>query len=235
MQAILFLALLMAAGVMDLVVAPRLAVAGEPAPAAAASAHPYATAASAHPHAPAAPDPARAATVAAAAATTGAGAQSQAVTSFYDLPAQGLMGEDAPLAAYRGRVALVVNVASKCGLTPQYAGLEKLHRELAPRGFVVLGFPSNDFREQEPGTPQEIRAFCDANYGVTFPLFAKQRVTGAEKSPVYRFLTRELEEPSWNFTKYLVDRQGRVRQRFEPRTPPDDPELRKAIAEALAE
>lgn len=232
MQVILFLALLMAAGVMDLVVAPRLAVAGGQ-PAAAASAQPQAPAA-------AAADPAKAATGAAATAATGAGggagaAQPQAPASFYDLPAQGLMGEDAPLAAHRGRVALVVNVASKCGLTPQYAGLEKLHRELAPQGFVVLGFPSNDFREQEPGTPQEIRAFCDANYGVTFPLFAKQRVTGAEKSPVYRFLTRELEEPSWNFTKYLVDRQGRVRQRFDSRTAPDDPGLREAIARALAE
>jgi len=230
MQAILFLALLMAAGVMDLVVAPRLAVAGDR-PAAAASARPQAPAA-------VTADPARDATGVAAAAATGSGAgaaQPQAAASFYDLPAQGLMGEDAPLAAYRGRVALVVNVASKCGLTPQYAGLEKLHRELAPRGFVVLGFPSNDFREQEPGTPQEIRAFCDANCGVTFPLFAKQRVTGAEKSPVYRFLTRELEEPSWNFTKYLVDRQGRVRQRFDPRTAPDDPGLREAIDRALAE
>jgi glutathione peroxidase len=234
MQAILFLALLMAAGVMDLIVAPRLALAGEHSPVAASAAAP------AQPQAPAtaAPDPARAAAGATAVAATGSGAgvaQPEPAASFYDLPAHGLMGEDAPLAAYRGQVALVVNVASKCGLTPQYAGLEKLHRELSLRGFVVLGFPSNDFREQEPGTPQEIRAFCDANYGVTFPLFAKQRVTGADKSPVYRFLTRELEEPSWNFTKYLVDRQGRVRQRFDPRTAPDDPKLREAIARALAE
>ncbi len=232
MQAILFLALLMVAGVMDLVVAPRLAVAGsQPAAAAAAPGQPQAPA-------PVAADPARAAAGATAATATGAGegaAQPEAAASFYDLPAHGLMGEEAPLAAYRGRVALVVNVASKCGLTPQYAGLEKLHRELAPRGFVVLGFPSNDFRDQEPGTPQEIRAFCDANFGVTFPLFAKQRVTGADKSAVYRFLTRELEEPSWNFTKYLIDRQGRVRQRFDPRTAPDDSGLREAIDRALAE
>lgn len=155
--------------------------------------------------------------------------------SFYGLPAQGLLGEEAPLSAYRGKVALVVNLASKCGLTPQYAGLEKLHRELAPRGFVILGFPSNDFQNQEPGTPQEIRAFCDAEYGVTFPLFAKTQVKGGDKSEIYRFLTRELDEPSWNFTKYLVDREGRVRQRFDPRTAPDDPKLRAAIEAALQE
>jgi glutathione peroxidase len=196
MNILLFFALLMTAGLLDLVVLPRATLA-EP--------HPEATAA--------------------AQAPTG---------SFYDLPARGLLDAQASLAAYRGKVALVVNVASKCGLTPQYAGLEQLYREMAPKGFVILGFPSNDFLGQEPGTPEEIQAFCDAKYGVTFPLFEKVRVKGDEKSPVYRFLTRDLEEPSWNFTKYLVDRQGRVIQRFDPRTPPDDPKLREAIAAALA-
>jgi len=196
MNILLFFALLMTAGLLDLVVLPRATLA-EPRPEAAA----------------------------AAPAQTG---------SFYDLPAHGLLDAQATLAVYRGKVALVVNVASKCGLTPQYAGLEQLYRELAPKGFVILGFPSNDFLGQEPGTPEEIRAFCDAKYGVTFPLFEKVRVKGDEKSPVYRFLTRELEEPNWNFTKYLVDRRGRVIQRFGPRTPPDDPQLRAAIARALA-
>ncbi len=195
MNVLLFFALLMTAGLLDLVVLPRATTAG--------------------------PRP-----EAAAAAEAPAG-------SFYDLPARGLVDAQASLAAHRGQVALVVNVASKCGLTPQYEGLEKLYREMAPRGFVILGFPSNDFLGQEPGTPEEIRAFCDAKYGVTFPLFEKVRVKGDDKSPVYRFLTRNLEEPSWNFTKYLVDRQGRVIRRFDPRTPPDDPKLREAIVAAL--
>jgi glutathione peroxidase len=193
MNIMLFVALLAAAGLLDLVVLPRVT----------------------------------AATPRAEAAAT------VQIQSFYDLPARALAGDDSPLSAYRGKVALVVNVASRCGLTPQYAGLETLYRELAPRGFVVLGFPSNDFLGQEPGTPEEIRAFCDANYGVTFPLFAKVHVKGADKAQVYAFLTRDLEEPSWNFTKYLVDRQGRVIERFGPRTPPDDPRLREAIAKAL--
>ena len=129
-----------------------------------------------------------------------------------------------------GRPALLVNVASKCGLTPQYEGLEKLHRELSGAGFAVLGFPSNDFMGQEPGTPEEIRAFCDAKYQVTFPLFEKVAVKGDGKCDLYRFLTAGgLEEPTWNFTKYLVGRDGRVIARFGPRTAPDDPELRAAI------
>jgi glutathione peroxidase len=161
-------------------------------------------------------------------------AKGEAEGSLYELKTSTLEGEPADLAIYRGRVALVVNVASKCGLTPQYAGLEKLYRELAEQGFVVLGFPSNDFMNQEPGSPEEIRAFCDAEYGVTFPLFAKTRVKGDEKSEIYRYLTRELDEPSWNFTKYLVDAEGRVLYRFSPRTKPDDPELRGAIEAALA-
>jgi glutathione peroxidase len=153
--------------------------------------------------------------------------------SFYALKTTTLEGEPADLAAYRGRVALVVNVASKCGLTPQYAGLEVLYRELADSGFVILGFPSNDFMNQEPGSPAEIRTFCDTKYGVTFPLFAKVKVKGDDKCEVYRFLTRELEEPTWNFTKYLVDREGKVVARFAPRTAPDDSTLRQAIDREL--
>ena len=154
--------------------------------------------------------------------------------SFFALKTETLEGKPADLAEYAGKVALVVNVASKCGLTPQYEGLEKLYRELAPRGFVILGFPSNDFMGQEPGTPEEIREFCSVNYEVTFPLFAKRVVKGDDKDEVYRLLTAGLEEPTWNFTKYLVDAQGRVVHRFGPRTKPDDAEMRAKIDELLA-
>lgn len=153
--------------------------------------------------------------------------------SLYDLRTTTLEGEPADLSAYRGKVALVVNVASECALTPQYAELEALYEELAPRGFVVLAFPSNDFWGQEPGSPAEIRKFCTKEYEVTFPLFAKREVIGDEKDEVYRLLTAELEEPTWNFTKYLVGRDGQVLARFSPSTKPDDPELRGAIDEAL--
>jgi glutathione peroxidase len=158
------------------------------------------------------------------------------VRSFYDLTTTTLDGKAAPLSAYRGKVTLVVNVASKCGFTPQYGGLEQLHRELAGRGFSVLGFPSNDFGGQEPGTAEEIAAFCRLNYGVTFPLFAKQ-VTGAgpDQSPVYAFLGRSGELPGWNFAKYLVGKDGKVRGFYPSKVSPDSPELRTAIERALAE
>lgn len=129
------------------------------------------------------------------------------------------------LDAYKGRVVLVVNVASKCGLTPQYAGLERLYREREARGFVVLGFPANDFAGQEPGSDEEIAAFCEASYGVTFPMFSKISVKGEGAHPLYRELARVGGEPDWNFTKYLVDRSGRVVARFGPRTKPEDAEL----------
>jgi glutathione peroxidase len=154
--------------------------------------------------------------------------------SLYDLEVRTLEGEPADLGRYRGMVALVVNTASKCGLTPQYEGLEALYRDLGPQGFVILGFPSNDFMGQEPGSPEEIRLFCTDRYDVTFPLFEKTHVKGDDKSAVYRVLTAELDEPSWNFTKYVVDRQGRVVARFGPRTAPDSPRLRDTIERALA-
>ena len=153
--------------------------------------------------------------------------------SLWELGTRSLEGEVVDLERYRGQVALVVNVASRCGLTRQYEGLEELHEELSPRGFTVLGFPSNDFLNQEPGTAEDIREFCSTTYGVTFPLFEKRPVTGEEKDEVYRFLSKNAEEPTWNFTKYLVDRQGRVLARFSPKTLPDDPELRQAIEAAL--
>lgn len=176
-------------------------------------------------------------------ATMGGGVQSananpsasgEGVDSLYQLSTRTLTGEPIDLREFAGKVALVVNVASKCGLTPQYEGLEKLQDELKDRGFTVLGFPSNDFLGQEPGTPEQILEFCSSTYGVSFPMFEKGVVKGNEKSPVYEFLTRGLEEPSWNFTKYLVDREGRVLYRFAPRTTPDDPQLREKIEAALA-
>ncbi|MCP4570949.1 MAG: glutathione peroxidase [bacterium] len=167
------------------------------------------------------------------------GVQSPTKTSggrLWDFATTSLDGQSADLAGYEGRVALVVNVASKCGFTPQYAGLETLYRDKQDLGFVVLGFPSNDFMGQEPGTATEIRTFCTDEYGVTFPLFAKRPVTGAQKDEIYAWLTAGgLEEPSWNFTKYLVGRDGQVIARFGPRTKPDDPELLAAIDRALGE
>jgi len=154
--------------------------------------------------------------------------------SLYDLEVRTLEGEPAPLGQYRGQVALVVNTASKCGLTPQYEGLEALWRELRVEGLVILGFPSNDFMNQEPGSAEDIRLFCSENYDVTFPLFEKVHVKGDEKSEVFQVLTAELEEPTWNFTKYLVSKQGRVIARFGPRTAPDHPRLRDAIERELA-
>jgi glutathione peroxidase len=153
--------------------------------------------------------------------------------SFYELTTRTLEGEETPLSAHAGKVALVVNVASKCGYTPQYAGLEALHRELAPRGFTVLGFPSNDFGFQEPGSAEEIRSFCSTKYDVSFPLYEKRHVKGKKKDAVYAFLTRDLEEPGWNFTKYLVGRDGRVIARFDKKVKPEDAELRRAIEDAL--
>ena len=156
--------------------------------------------------------------------------------SLYDLKVARLSGEPADLAAYKGKVALVVNVASQCGYTPQYAGLEKLYRELAPKGVVILGFPSNDFGGQEPGSAEEIGQFCQKNYGVTFPMFAKVVTkAGPDQSPVYAFLGESGELPKWNFSKYVVDKNGKVEAFFPSRVAPDAPELRAAIEKALAQ
>jgi glutathione peroxidase len=154
---------------------------------------------------------------------------------FYDVKTTHLDGTPADLGAFRNTVTLVVNVASECGFTPQYAGLQKLHDELSGRGFAVLGFPSNEFGGQEPGSPEQIRSFCERNYGVTFPLFAKgETKPGAGQSPVYAFLTRSGDVPNWNFCKYLVGRNGEVRAFFPSNVAPDDRTLRQAVDEALA-
>ena len=159
-----------------------------------------------------------------------------AVKSFYDLKTKTLEGKPADLATYRGKVSLVVNVASKCGYTPQYEGLEKLHAELKDKGFNVLGFPSNDFGGQEPGTPEEIRSFCKLTYGVTFPMFEKVVTRqGPEQSPVYTLLGRSGNLPKWNFSKYVVGKDGQVLAFFPSAVTPEDPTLRAAITKAMAQ
>ena len=170
-----------------------------------------------------------------AAAQQSSGASGGSVTSFYDLNTMSLDGKPGNLAQYRGKVSLVVNVASKCGYTPQYEGLEKLQREMKGKGFNVLGFPSNDFGEQEPGTAQEIATFCKLTYDVTFPMFEKVVTKkGPGQSPVYTFLGASGNLPAWNFSKYLVDKQGKVVAFFASPVTPEDPALRGAIAKALA-
>jgi glutathione peroxidase len=155
-------------------------------------------------------------------------------SSFYDLKTETLQGKPADLSAYRGKVTLVVNTASECGYTPQYEGLEALHRDLAPKGFSVLGFPSNDFGGQEPGSAQQIAEFCRKNYGVTFPMFAKLSTRpGAGQSPIYTFLGASGNLPAWNFSKYVVGKNGKVVAFFPSAVTPDAPELRAAITKAL--
>src|SRR5688500_7082963 len=154
--------------------------------------------------------------------------------SFYDLKANALDGKPGNLAQYKGKVSLVVNVASKCGYTPQYEGLEKLRREMKSKRLNVLGFPSNDFGGQEPGTAQEIATFCRLTYAVPSPLFEKVvTLKGAGQSPIYAFLGASGRLPAWNFSKYVVDKQGKVVAFFPSEVTPEDPALRAAIAKAM--
>jgi glutathione peroxidase len=158
-----------------------------------------------------------------------------APASFYDIEAKALDGKPGNLAQYKGKVALVVNVASKCGHTPQYAGLEKLYREMKPKGVVVLGFPSNDFGGQEPGTAEEIATFCKTTYDVTFPLFEKGVTkAGPTQSPVYQYLGATGNLPRWNFAKYVVGKDGKVVAFFDSKVQPDAPEIKAALEKALA-
>jgi glutathione peroxidase len=160
--------------------------------------------------------------------------------SLHDLEVQTLSGESTTLGALTaGKAALVVNVASKCGLTPQYTGLEALHEELGPRGFTVIGVPCNQFKGQEPGSAEEIAEFCSATYGVTFPLLAKTDVNGEQRAPLFQELTQVQDaegaagDVQWNFEKWLLSPQGEVVGRFRPLVEPQDPALREAIEEAL--
>ena len=157
--------------------------------------------------------------------------------SILELDARRLGGEVESLDRYRGQVLLVVNTASRCGYTGQYAGLQELYERYGERGFSVLGFPSNDFGNQEPGSDAEIGAFCKKNYGVEFPMFSKVKVNGKDAHPVYAYLTSRPEPVGgpvkWNFEKYLVDRDGQVVARFPSRVSPDDPKLRQEIERLL--
>jgi glutathione peroxidase len=146
-----------------------------------------------------------------------------------------ITGEPVDLADYRGRVVLIVNTASRCGLTPQYAGLQRLYEDKAGDGLVVLGFPANNFMGQEPGTNEQIAEFCEQNYGVTFPMFAKVSVKDDDAHPLFARLTELSEEPTWNFTKYLINREGELVERFGPRTAPEDAALLAKIDELLSE
>jgi glutathione peroxidase len=161
-------------------------------------------------------------------------AMAQQRASFYDLQTETLQGKPTDLGSYRGKVTLVVNTASECGYTPQYEGLEQLHKELSARGFSVLGFPSNDFGGQEPGSAQQIEEFCRKNYGVTFPMFAKVSTRpGPSQSPIYKFLGASGQLPKWNFSKYVIGKDGRVIAFFPSAVTPDSAELRNAITKAL--
>ena len=160
--------------------------------------------------------------------------------TLHDIEVETLSGERTTFGAIaKGKAALVVNVASKCGLTPQYAGLEALHEELAERGFTVVGFPSNQFLGQEPGTAEEIATFCSVTYGVTFPMLAKADVNGEARHPLYAELTAlpagddKGADVLWNFEKFLVSPEGEVVGRFRPNVLPDDPALRDAVEAAL--
>jgi glutathione peroxidase len=157
-----------------------------------------------------------------------------------DFKAKSIDGEPVDLSEYKGKVVLVVNTASQCGLTPQYAGLQQLYAAYKDKGMVVLGFPCNQFGSQEPGSEAEIKQFCSSNYKVTFPMFGKIEVNGNDAAPLYQYLTSKEVEPagkgrvSWNFEKFLIDREGNLIARYAPRTNPDDPELVKAIESELA-
>jgi glutathione peroxidase len=158
--------------------------------------------------------------------------------SIYDFTMRDIDGSEVPLSTYRGKVLLVVNVASKCGLTPQYRGLEALYKELKEQGLEVLGFPANNFGGQEPGAGSEIKEFCSLNYGVTFPMFTKISVAGDDKADLYRWLLansdRPDEEIEWNFTKFVIGKDGRVFKRLKPQDTPDSEAVRSTIAQALA-
>ena len=162
-----------------------------------------------------------------------------AASSVLDFTMKSIEGQPTPLSAYQGKAVLVVNVASRCGFTPQYTALEATYRHYKDQGFIILGFPANDFMGQEPGTDQEIQQFCKAKYEVTFPMFSKISVKGDDQAPLYKFLTDQGTNPTapgeikWNFTKFLIGRDGKVAARFEPAVKPDSPAVIQAIESAL--
>jgi glutathione peroxidase len=159
--------------------------------------------------------------------------------SIYDFTMKSIDGQQVSLGGYSGKVVLLVNVASKCGFTPQYTALEAVYEKYKDRGLVIVGIPANNFAQQEPGTDDEIKKFCSSKYSVTFPMMAKVSVLGDDKTPLYSFLTDKSANPQiggdikWNFTKFLFDRSGKPVARFEPATTPDSPEVTAAIEAAL--
>ena len=161
-----------------------------------------------------------------------------AASSVYDFSLPSIDGQPTSLSSFKGKVVLVVNVASKCGFTPQYSALESVYEKYKDQGFVILGFPANNFGFQEPGTNAEIKTFCSTKYNVSFPMFSKVSVKGADTTPLYHYLTEKANpavagEIKWNFTKFLVDRNGKVVQRFEPAVKPDSAEVVDAIEKLL--
>jgi glutathione peroxidase len=159
--------------------------------------------------------------------------------SVFDFTLSTIDGQPAPLASYKGKVVMLVNVASKCGFTPQYTALESVYEKYRDQGFVIVGIPANNFGAQEPGTNQEIKTFCSSKYHVTFPMLSKVSVKGDDKTPLYQFLTDKSANPQtggdiqWNFTKFLIGPDGRVITRFEPDVTPDSPQVIAAIEKAL--
>ena len=161
------------------------------------------------------------------------------MNSIYDFSLKDIDHKEVNLSQYRGKVVLVVNVASRCGYTPQYEGLQKVYMKYKDRGFVILGFPANNFMAQEPGTDEEIKTFCSAKYNVTFPIFSKISVKGDDIHPLYKFLTSKETNPEfggdikWNFSKFLVDKSGKIIARFEPKVTPESDPVIQAIEKAL--
>ena len=160
-------------------------------------------------------------------------------TSLYDFKMKNIDGKEVSLDTFKGNVVLVVNVASKCGNTPQYEGLQKIYEKYMDRGFVILGFPANNFKGQEPGTDAEIKKFCTVNYGVTFPMFSKISVLGDDMHPLYRYLTGKDTDPEfsgdirWNFDKFLLSKEGKIVARFNPKVKPESDEVIQAIETEL--
>jgi glutathione peroxidase len=160
--------------------------------------------------------------------------------SVYDFTLKSIDGQPTPLSEYHGKVLLLVNVASRCGFTPQYTALEAVYEKYKSRGLVIVGVPANNFMGQEPGTNEEIKTFCTKKYNVTFPMMSKLSVKGDDQTPLYQFLTSKSADPKfggeiqWNFTKFLFDRNGNPVARFEPKVTPDSPEVTAAIEAALA-
>ncbi|HWG21811.1 MAG TPA: glutathione peroxidase [Terracidiphilus sp.] len=168
-----------------------------------------------------------------------AGMAAAQTKNIYDFTMKSIDGQPVSLSTYGGKVVMVVNVASRCGYTPQYAGLQSLYEKYKDRGFVIVGVPANNFAQQEPGTNEEIKKFCSTKYNVTFPMMAKVSVKGDDKAPLYQYLTSATLDPQfggdikWNFTKFLVGRNGKLVARFEPAVTPDSPEVTAAVESAL--